>query len=191
VPVIPYIEDPQTEDLKDLYARLSQGGLGLGVLNIFKTMANSPDLMRRWLRMATPLLAPGGLMLDARLREIAILRVAQNARSEYEFAHHVRIAKMAGMTDDEIRGLQNYDDGDLFSELDRAVIRYTDASCALTEDAPDIARELKRWLSDQELLELSFCIGHWGMVARVLVPLEVEVDPQLESELPAEWREWL
>ena len=29
------------------------------------------------------------------------------------------------------------------------------------------------------------------MVARVLVPLEVELDEALVAELPAEWREWM
>jgi hypothetical protein len=29
------------------------------------------------------------------------------------------------------------------------------------------------------------------MVARVLVPLEVEVDDSLEATLPEGWREWL
>ena len=51
--------------------------------------------------------------------------------------------------------------------------------------------ERRRWLSDRELLELSFCVGHWGMLARVLVPLEVPVDDALEATLPEGWREWL
>src|SRR5216117_2821943 len=109
----------------------------IGVLNIFKVMAHNPQLLRGWLRMATPLLA-GGLTLSPRLREIAILRVAQHA----------------GLSEDEIASLQNYDESDRFSDLDRAVVRYTDAAANLSPDAPDIARELKRWLSDRELLEL-------------------------------------
>jgi alkylhydroperoxidase family enzyme len=96
-----------------------------------------------------------------------------------------------GLSQDEISSLQDFDDSPLFSELDRAVIRYTDALAAMSPDAPDLAREMKRWLSDRELVELSFCIGHWGMVARVLVPLEIPVDEAIEATLPQEWREWL
>ena len=40
-------------------------------------------------------------------------------------------------------------------------------------------------------MELTFAIGHWNMVARVLVPLEVELDEALVAELAAEWREWM
>ena len=188
--VVPPIEKPEDPELQQLYERLDQASDGLGVLNIFKVLAYNPQILRNWLRLATPLLG-GGLTLSPRLREIAILRVAQVCGSEYEFAHHVRIARQAGLTEDEIASLQNYDEAHHFSDLDRAVVRYTGAAAALSPDAPELARELKRWLSDRELLELSFCVGHWGMLARVLVPLEVPVDETLEATLPEGWREWM
>lgn len=190
MPVIPYVEEPESEELRGLYERLSEGGLGLGVLNVFKIMAHNPRLLRDWLRLATPLLMDG-LALSPRLREIAILRVAQNARSEYEFGHHVRIAREVGFTDEEIAALRDYRQDKRFSEVERAVAAYADAASLLTADAPERARDLRRWLSDRELLELTFCIGHWNMIARVLEPLGVEVDDALAAGLPEGWREWM
>jgi len=192
MPVVRLVEEPEDEELRQLYERLS-GSMGpvSGVLNVFKTVAHNPRLLRAWMRMGTVLLAPGGITLSPRLREIAILRIAQQCGSEYEFAHHIPIAESVGLSEEEISSLQDFDECPLFSDLDRAVIRYTDALAAMSPDAPDLAREMKRWLSDRELVELSFCIGHWGMVARVLVPLEVPVDEALEATLPQEWREWL
>ena len=192
MPVVRLVEEPEDEELRQLYERLS-GSMGpvSGVLNVFKTVAHNPRLLRAWMRMGTVLLAPGGIPLSPRLREIAILRIAQQCGSEYEFAHHIPIAESVGLSEEEISSLQDFDECPLFSDLDRAVIRYTDALAAMSPDAPDLAREMKRWLSDRELVELSFCIGHWGMVARVLVPLEVPVDEALEATLPQEWREWL
>jgi alkylhydroperoxidase family enzyme len=184
------IEEPQTEELKELYERLSQGGLGLGVLNLFKVLAHSPTLMRSYLRFGTTFFTDA-VTLSPRLREIAVLRVGQLTGSEYEFGQHVRIALMAGIAVEEVAGLQDYDEGDLFSELERAVIRYTDAVSLPTPDASELARGLKRWLSERELMELTFAIGHWNMVSRILVPLEVPLDEALEAELPAEWREWM
>jgi 4-carboxymuconolactone decarboxylase len=186
--VIPKIDEPDNEELRELYERLSANPAG--ILNLFRIVAYNPKLLRNWLRMSTPLLT-GGLSLEPRLREIAILRVAQNVRSDYEFGHHIAIARAAGVTDEEIAELKVFTDSGCFSDLERAVIRYTDAVSLLTPEAADLARELRRWLSDRELLELSFCIGHWNMVARVLVPLEVEVNDSLEATLPEGWREWL
>lgn len=188
MPVIPKIEQPEDEDLRWLYERLEQNPMGN--LNIFKVMAHSPKVMRDWLRMATPLLG-NGLLLSPRLREITILRVAQNVRSEYEFGQHIPIARAAGLTDEEIAALKDYDNTDTFSDLECAVIRYVDAVSSFAPDAGDHARALKQWLSDRELLELSFVIGHWTLVACVLVPLEVELDEHVDARLPEGWREWL
>src|SRR5207247_6117951 len=105
MPVISLVDEPDSEELRELYERLSQNMPEIGVLNIFKVMAHNPQLLRGWLRMATPLLA-GGLTLSPRLREIAILRVAQVCGSEYEFAHPIRIAQQAGLSEDEIASLQ-------------------------------------------------------------------------------------
>src|SRR2546428_4109064 len=99
--VIPLIDDPDSDELRELYGRLSAGMPGIGVLNIFKVMAHNPGILRDWLRLATPLLT-GALTLAPRLREIAILRVAQLCGSDYEFAHHIRIAQQAGLTVEEI-----------------------------------------------------------------------------------------
>jgi 4-carboxymuconolactone decarboxylase len=186
--VVSMVTEPETEEGRELFARLEQGPLG--IINLFRVVAHNPTVLRGWLRMATPLLM-GGLSLDPRLREIVILRVAQNVRSEYEFGHHIPIARAVGLTDEEIASLQDFEEAGKFSDLERAAIRYVDASSQLTPDAPDLARDLKRWLSDRELLELTFCVGHWNMVARILVPLEVEVDDSLVAELPEGWREWL
>jgi alkylhydroperoxidase family enzyme len=188
-PVTP-IEEPQTEELRELYERLSQGGLGLGVLNIFKVLAHSPLLLRNFASFGTTFFT-NATMLAPRLREIAVLRIGQLTGSEYEFAQHVRIALAAGLTVEEIAGLQDYDETESFSELDRAVIKYTDAVTALSDDVSDLARGLKRWLSERELMELTLAIGSWNMVARLLIPLEVELDEALVAELPAEWREWM
>lgn len=186
--VVPLVDRPEDEETRDLFGRLAQGPMGN--LNIFRVMAHNPKLLRDWLRMATPLLT-GGLSLEPRLREIAILRVAQNCRSEYEFGQHIPIARTVGLTDAEMTALKDYESSEMFSELERALVRYVDAVSHFDAGAPEHAREMKRWLSDRELVELSFVIGHWTMVACVLVPLEVELDEHVEVTLPEGWREWL
>jgi len=184
------IEDPQDEDLKALYQRLEVASGGLGVLNIFKVMAHNPDLLEGWLRFAMKLLGTD-MKLSPRLRELAILRVFQKTRGEYGFAHHVRIGKQAGLTDDETSQLSGFDTSDLFSALDREAIRYVDAVTDLDDGAPALASNLARSLSEREVMELTMCIGHWNMLARFMQSLEVPLDESLTSGLPAEWRDWM
>lgn len=91
--VVALVDQPEDAELRQLFERLAQGPLGN--LNVFWVMAHNPKLLCDWLRMATPLLT-GGLSLEPRLREIAILRMAQNARSEYEFGQHIPILASPG-----------------------------------------------------------------------------------------------
>ena len=71
-----------------------------GSMHIFTTMANHPGLLRRYLPFGGKLLNGGSI--DARQRELLILRTGWNAGSDYEWGQHVRIGLLAGLTDEEI-----------------------------------------------------------------------------------------
>ena len=185
--VVSLIETPESPELGELYQQIERATRGLGVLNVFKTMAHTPELMRAWWEMMSVALS-GRLALSPRLRELAILRVFQLSGGEYGFAHHVRIAKLAGLTDEDIAALAQYETKGRFSEPERLALRYTDAVSALGEGAPGIARQLLGHLSERELVELTFCIANWNLMARLLQPLEIELEPALREYLPADWQ---
>ena len=65
------------------------------VFNIFRTLSNHPDLMRRWLVFANHIL--GKSTLPVRERELVILRIGYLCQSGYEWGQHVRIAEEAGI----------------------------------------------------------------------------------------------
>ena len=179
------VEKPESVELKEFYNRIEGASQGMGVLNVFKTMAHSPDLMQAWWGMMVVLLSR--LKLDPRLRELAILRLFQLTRSPYGFAHHVRIAKDLGLNDEDIAELSRYADSDRFSDLDKLVLQYTDAVTKLDGDAAAIASSLCQHLSEQVTVELTFCIANWNLMAHLLLPLEIELEPAVQQYLPADW----
>jgi 4-carboxymuconolactone decarboxylase len=61
------------------------------VINIFRTMARHPKLMKRGMVFANHVL--GGSTLPARERERVILRTGYLCGSGYEWAQHVAIAR--------------------------------------------------------------------------------------------------
>ena len=68
--------------------------------NLFTTLARHRRLFRGWLRFAGALM-PGG-SLARRDTELVILRVAHNSGCEYEWRHHQRLGRRAGLSDAEI-----------------------------------------------------------------------------------------
>lgn len=184
--VVSRIEPPASGELQRFYERIERTSGGLGVLNVFQVMAHAPELMYAWWDMM--MVALTRLPLEARLRELAILRLFQTLGCAYGFAHHVRIGKRVGLTAAEIDALRDYEAAGEFSELDRLVLRYTDAVTAMAPEAPALAAQLRGHLSERDLVELTFCIANWNLMARLLLPLEIEVEDAIAGELPGWWR---
>ncbi len=179
------IEKPESPELREFYDRIESASQGMGVLNVFKTMAHTPDLMQSWWGMMAVLLSR--LKLEPPLRELAILRLFQVKRSEYGFAHHVRIAKQVGITDEQIAALSSHAESDLFSDLQKQVLAYTDAVTRLEDGSKALAAGLRAHLSEQELVELTFVIANWNLMAHLLLPLEIELEEPAKEFLPADW----
>jgi len=70
------------------------------ILNIFRTLAHHPKLMKRWLGFGNHVLAKS--TLRPRERELVILRVGWLCRAGYEWGQHVLIARECGVSEDEI-----------------------------------------------------------------------------------------
>jgi AhpD family alkylhydroperoxidase len=172
-------------DLEEFYERIERTSRGLGVLNVFKVMAHSPELMQSWWSMMAVLFTR--LQLDPRLRELAILRLFQLTRCAYGYAHHIRIGRDVGISDEEIAALDSYEASERFSAVDRLVLRYTDAVTRLDDDARERAQELRAHLSERELVELTFCIANWNLMAHLLLPLDIEIEEPVRGLLPAGW----
>src|SRR6185369_14454169 len=77
--------------------------MGGRTLNIFRTLAHHPKLLKRWLVFGNHVLVKS--TLSPRERELLILRTGWNCHAEYEWGQHVLIGKQVGISDDEIERL--------------------------------------------------------------------------------------
>ena len=143
-------------------------------LNIFGVLGKHPKLLKRFNLMGGFLLNKG--LLPPREREIVILRVGWNARSQYEFGQHTVIGRQCGLTDHEIAALTGDPDSADWSPDDRALIALADDlhadDCASDETWASLA---SRW-SEPELIELVLLAGFYRMVSGFLNSTGVELD---------------
>src|SRR6202000_2355917 len=77
---------------------------GADTNNALSTFAHHPALAKAFLRFNVHLLMSS--TLPARIRELAILRVAHRRDCAYEWTHHIDLAKGEGITDDEIAAVR-------------------------------------------------------------------------------------
>jgi alkylhydroperoxidase family enzyme len=149
------------------------------VLNIFRTLAQHPKLLKRWLVFGSHVL--GRSSLGAREREILILRIGYLCRSAYEWGQHVKIALGSGLTQTEIDAIPAGPDapGARWTELERALLRAADE---LHEDcfvSDATWATLAKHLDTQQLMDVIFTVGQYNMVAMALNTLGVQPEPGL------------
>ena len=144
-------------------------------LNIFLTLAKNEDLFSAFLSLGSYLLSRKGT-IPRREREIVILRVGWNSRSDYEFGQHTLIGLHVGLTDEEIRRLATAGlDG--WAEEDAALVAMCDDLCRdnVVSDAT-WARLAQRW-SEPQLLELLVLAGFYRLVSGFLRSVGVQREP--------------
>ena len=143
-------------------------------LNVFRMLLNAPTCLRGFLTLGTAVLAKQ--TLGARLRELAILRVATLSRADYEWTQHVAIAKACGATDADVAAVRAGDLGALDSKT-ALVIRFTDECVKDVRVSDATFEEARTSFPPREIAELTLAIGYYMMVARFLETLGVDAEP--------------
>ncbi len=166
--------------IKEMFQKLEDGKFP--IINLFKAVGNSPKVGRNFIRLGNVIL--NAEILDPKLRELAILRVGNLLQSEYEFTKHVVIGKGAGVTMDQINDLSNWASSKKFTDIERAVLQYTDEVTLKVKVSDDTFANLKRFFDDAQIVKLTMTIGYYGMVSRVLVALEIELEPGEKAFTP-------
>lgn len=145
-----------------------------GALNIFRTLAHHPKLLKRWLVFGNHVLAKS--TLPERERELVILRVGWRCAAEYEFGQHTLIGRDAGITDDEVVALTRPLDEHPWSDADRNLLTAVDelhADQCITDRTWSSLQE--RW-DDQQVLDLIFTAGQYTLVSMALNSCGVQLD---------------
>jgi len=167
------LEKKQTSpEFQELFQKMEERGGK--VLNLFKVMANSPEVGRAFLKLGNAILMKSSL--DRPLRELAILRVGDLAKAGYEFTQHVPIARRVGVTAEQIEALPQWKQSSHFNDQERAVLQFTDEMAEQIRVTDETFARVKAFLSDQEIVELTTTIGYYGMVSRILETLQVELE---------------
>lgn len=126
--------------------------------------------------------------LDPKLRELAQTRVGWARASQFVFSQHCKAARGVGLSEVKIAAIPHWGAADCYDGLERAVLAYTDA---LVFDGGRVAdgvfAALKKSLSDEQILELTYITALYDMHAVVTRALRLEYDDVDEriTEVPA------
>lgn len=166
-------ERPYAPDMEETLAKLMPEGVE--PLQLFRMMARSPRLFRRF--MAGGLLDKGSISL--REREIAIDRACARCGGEYEWGVHVAFfAETVGFGRTEIEAtLAEGSDAACWSARERLIVRLVDQLHETATIDNALWAELSHEFADEQLLELIMLTGLYHMVSFVVNATRLPPEP--------------
>jgi alkylhydroperoxidase family enzyme len=149
-------------------------------------VARLPESFRPFMRLGGSLL--GYERIDARIRELAILRVAHFTRAGYEWAQHEQLGRNVGLTDAEIEAARSDDLGALGPEEALACRVADEISRDVRLSDSTLAELLERYDAEQTC-SLILCVSYYNMVSRFLESTRVQIEPEelLEGQTPGQF----
>jgi len=142
------------------------------ISTLYRVLLNSAPLVQGWEALFTAI--RNRASLPARLRELAILRIAVLNGAPYEFDAHVPHAQKAGVPDDAIAALRTGTVSSALAPLDRLVLELTDAMTRDIEVPDALFERVREHFDAEKLVELVATIAAYNMVSRFLVALRIE-----------------
>lgn len=148
---------------------------GIEVPALYRSLGAAPAMLEAWLAFAWALRREAGT--PRALRELVILRGAQVAGAAYEWAHHVPMAREAGVAQARIDALAGWRGSDLFDEAERAALAAAEEVAEGPAASAETVAALKAALGDEGAVEILLTASFYVCVARLLHSLGVEVEP--------------
>lgn len=166
---ISLIEPAQASpEVKEIYDGKLKGQPGA----IQKALAHRPAMLANFLGFYPSV----GRSLDRKLYEAVYLRTSLINGCHYCTQHHIQGARRAGLTPEQMATLK---EGHYlgFGEAEQSALRYAEKLTRTPEAASDAdLTELKKYFSDEQILDLHMLIGLANMTNRVTGPLALQVE---------------
>jgi 4-carboxymuconolactone decarboxylase len=155
----------------------AEGRAELG--SVYVAMFNNPGVARAVATLGERLRFEGAL--PDWLRELAVLRYAARARLEYVWAHHVRPAKLAGVSEDLIAMLAARAVPAELDPLGRAVVEAVDHVAENREIPDPVQRVLAEAIGLAGVVELVAVCGIYALMGHMTTAFAI----QPETGFPA------
>lgn len=150
-------------------------------LSVFRVLLQNQPVAKALAKAVNTLLFTGNV-LDGRLRELLIMRIAWKTGSMYEWTQHWRIAREMDIAPEDLVAVRDWHSAETLGDAERAVLQATDDTLDNGRIQPDTWQSCCKHLeTEAERVELVVAIGNWTLFSQLLqslaVPLEEGVEP--------------
>jgi alkylhydroperoxidase family enzyme len=140
-----------------------------------RTLAVNAELARSALALLSQLMERN--KLDARLRELMIMRIGWVTGSAYEWTQHWRVATTVGIPPEDVLAVRDWRTSNRLTAADKAVLAATDESLAGKAISDATWAEVAKHITDPaQQVEFVVAMGNWTMFSMLLRNLKIPVE---------------
>lgn len=150
-------------------------------LNLYRMLPRTRSLAAQFLQMGQTIRT--GLVLDAEIRELAIVRTGILTRADYEVHHHRAVALAQGVS---VEALDRMIDGQFssLSVVTQAALAYVDQIVTNVRAEDDVFEAAIEAIGPDAVAELTMVVGFYLMTARFLRNFDIPIEKELNH---ADW----
>lgn len=152
--------------------------------NSFRIFLHEPTIARSLANLLKTLLSSSDGALNAKKKELIILRVASETGSHYEWTQHWKLALGLGIPEDMLLAVKNWQQATCFDEIDLILLAATDEMLANGIFSDAIWDACRRVLpTAREQVEFVSVIAMFSALSMLLRAMEVP--PETEGARPS------
>ncbi|MGA9410943.1 MAG: carboxymuconolactone decarboxylase family protein [Roseobacter sp.] len=152
-----------------------------GSLNVYRTMANHPDLLRAWEEIREHVVNQTALGLER--SEVVILRTGFQLGSSYEWLQHIKRARERGLSDHRIAALKGALEN--IGPEDRVLATAVDELFEGSSLTSTTCEALARQIGKEGILDLMATVGFYSTLGFILNTFDTPLDNDIRTELAA------
>ncbi|KAI0146962.1 putative 4-carboxymuconolactone decarboxylase [Xylariaceae sp. FL1272] len=179
---VPYVPNPPpaaTEEEAAIIARVEARRAPRPLQPLDLALLHSPPVADGWNSFLGAIRTKTSL--DARIRELAICRVAVCNEAWYEWGHHAPLAAAAGLGQKalelvkkrDLKEISEEERKEAMGELEWAVLKFSDEMTRNVKVSDETFEELKGLCSERGVVEVTATVAAYNCVSRFLVALDV------------------
>lgn len=150
-----------------------------GDLNVYRTMAHHPALLRAWTDIREHIVNHSALGKE--LLEVVILRTGYRLKSDYEWSQHVVRARRSGLSDERILSLRGPKDA--MDDADRTLCEAVDELFEFSKLRPDTLARLVADHGKAAAFDLMATVGFYSTLGFILSTFETPLDDGIRAKL--------
>jgi 4-carboxymuconolactone decarboxylase len=143
-----------------------------------EVLAHRPEMLMSFLPWARVLATQGALPKHD--HELLALRASLNCRSLFEWGEHLLFARAAGVTNEQIAGLEEGPDAAVWLPHESALVRAADELHHQHDISDATWQVLAAHYDAAQLVEVPYIVGQYTMLSMVANGLRTSIPPEFE-----------